>query len=82
MSHERERILDNLRTIRKGQKVVYFRGVNLRECSRDIVLRVQSLGKDLRIRVHHRRIAPPIGRGGQIDWTHGVGKFEYIAIGR
>lgn len=80
---EQERdIIRALRRLRYGQTVAYFKGdVTLSKCSPRIVAEVQELYDKGRILLVQRRRLMPVAKG-EIDWRHGVGSFDYLALGR
>jgi hypothetical protein len=74
-------VTDALRNIKKGERVVYYTGSSLSECSKRVMLLVKQLNKDGDILLHLRRKTPP-ATAGMIDRRLGIGSFEYIAVGR
>ena len=79
------RIAGALKTIKPGERIVYFRGPGLNDvrggCPEIIWAAAWGLHVAGKAVLVQRRSKPPLWYG-QLDYVNGVGEFEFIAIGK
>lgn len=70
-----------LQMIKPAETVIYHEGVCLESCPQNIIKLVKLLHEDGKVTLLQRRIKKPMYQGN-IDWVNGLGRFEYLAVGR
>ncbi len=75
-----DNILSALAEIKRGQRVIYYRGQNLSKLDKEVSGTIRELLKEKKVRTHMRRVSKPVHKG-RVDWHEGLGEFEYFLIG-
>ena len=82
---ETARIFARLKTIKPGERIVYFRGPALNGARGDCPEIIRAAAWESHIAgkavLVQRRSKPPFWYA-QLDYVNGVGEFEFIAIGK